>query len=246
MRLLTRFEFDGTAYSGWQIQPNNVTVQEQIEKALERMCGRHIGITGAGRTDAGVHAAFMPVHFDIEPNELERIENGLNTMLPRDIACLSVMQVPNDFHARFHAVSRTYEYHIGTGRHPLRSRYEFQPGTQKLDIQAMSIAAELSLGKSNWRGFAREGGGNSTWDMNVLSASVAENHTGWTLTITANRFLRGVVRIWAGTIQRIGTGRISPETVTKILETLDKGIAGPSLPASGLTLTEVRYPHEIQ
>ncbi|MCK5131183.1 MAG: tRNA pseudouridine(38-40) synthase TruA [Candidatus Sabulitectum sp.] len=242
MRLLIRFEFDGTVYSGWQIQPRDITVQGEIEKALQQMCGRHISITGAGRTDAGVHAACMPAHLDINPDELGRIENGLNTMLPRNISCVSVEQVADDFHARFHAVSRSYEYHIGSGRHPLKGRYEYQPGVFNLDTDAMRTAAELSLGHSNWRGFAREGGGNTTWDMNVLSTSVVENNGGWTLTITANRFLRGVVRIWSGTIFRIGTGRISPETVKSILDTTDKRLAGPSLPASGLILTEVRYP----
>ncbi len=245
MRLLVLFEFDGTDYSGWQIQPRDNTVQGEIEKALERMCGRHIAVTGAGRTDAGVHAAFMPAHFDINPDELDRIENGLNTILPRDISCLSFERVVNEFHARFHAVSRSYEYHIGTGKHPLKSRYEYQPGVINLNTDAMRTAAELSLGHSNWRGFAREGGGNSTWDMSVLSTSVVENSRGWTLTITANRFLRGVVRIWSGTIFRIGTGRVSPETVKVILDTADKRLAGPSLPACGLTLTEVRYPHDI-
>ncbi|MCD4708311.1 MAG: tRNA pseudouridine synthase A [Candidatus Sabulitectum sp.] len=245
MRLLARFEFDGTAYSGWQIQPRDITVQREIEKALDKLCGRHIPVTGAGRTDAGVHAACMPVHFDINPGESGRIERGLNTILPRDISCLSVNRVTDDFHARFHAISRSYEYRIGKGQHPLRSRYEYQPGKCDLDTDFMKRAAELSPGHSNWRGFAREGGGNSTWDMHVFSTSVVENDRGWTLTITANRFLRGAVRIWSGTIFRIGTGRIPPETVRTILDTTDKRLAGPSLPACGLTLAEVMYPHEI-
>ena len=245
MRILARFEFDGSAYSGWQIQQNGTTVQGKIESALKKLCGRHIAVTGAGRTDAGVHAACMAAHFDINSDELHRIENGLNTMLPRDVSCLSVLQVADDFHARFNAVSRSYEYRIGSGSHPLRSRYEYQPGVNSLNIEAMKFAAELSLGHSNWRGFAREGGGNSTWDINVLFSSVLENNQGWTLSITANRFLRGVVRIWSGTIFRVGTGKIPPETVTDILDSADKRLAGPSLPACGLTLTEVRYPHEI-
>ncbi|MCK5786952.1 MAG: tRNA pseudouridine(38-40) synthase TruA [Candidatus Sabulitectum sp.] len=245
MRVLARFEFDGSAYSGWQLQPVAVTVQQQIEIALERMCQRPIQITGAGRTDAGVHASCMPAHFDIKEHEFQRIEKGLNTMLPGDISCLSVDEVAEDFHARFKAVSRTYKYRIGKGRHPLRSRYEYQHGIIDLDVNAMRNAAEFSLGHSSWRGFAREGGGNSTWDINVQAASVVENSRGWTLTITANRFLRGVVRIWSGTILRIGAGKIPAETVKEILRSADKRMAGPSLPACGLTLTEVRYPYEI-
>lgn len=245
MRLLAKFEFDGTDYCGWQIQPVSPTVQGAIEKALLKMCGRHIAVTGAGRTDSGVHAACMPAHFDINPDELGRIENGLNRMLPRDIACLSVKRVDDDFHTRFHAISRSYRYRIGSSRHPLRNRYEYQPRSCSLDLSAMQTAAELSLGSANWRGFAREGGGNATWDINVLSASVVCEQGGWTLSITANRFLRGVVRIWSGTVFRVGTGRIPPETVTAVLESTKKEQAGPSLPARGLTLTEVRYPHGI-
>lgn len=245
MRLVARFEFDGTNYSGWQIQPRDVTLQGEIEKALENMCQRHIPVTGAGRTDAGVHAEAMPAHFDILACEKERIENGLNRMLPLSISCLSVKEVPDDFHARFHATSRSYNYRVGNSRHPLRNRYEYQPRPRDLDIDAMMKAAEFSIGHANWRGFAREGGGNSTWDMNVEKAAVNATPGGWTLTITANRFLRGVVRIWSGTLLRIGTGKIPPETVRSILETEEKRLSGPSLPANGLILTEVRYPHEI-
>jgi len=245
MRLLARFEYDGTDYSGWQVQPRDTTVQGEIQRALNSLCGRHIAVTGAGRTDAGVHAASMPAHFDVAPDEFSRIQGGLNTLLPSDISCLSVQQVDDDFHARFHAVSRSYTYSIGTSRHPLKSRFEFQPGTGSLDIEAMKKAVEYCFGHNNWRGFAKEGGGNTTWDMTVSDVSVTENSRGWTLAITANRFLRGVVRIWSGTIFRVGAGRILPETVRSILETADKRLAGPSLPACGLTLTEVRYPHEI-
>ncbi len=245
MRLLARFEYDGTAYSGWQVQPRDATVQGEVERALNSLCGRHVVVTGAGRTDAGVHAASMPAHFDVVLDEYSRIHKGLNTLLPSDISCLSVQQVEDDFHARFHAVSRSYVYSIGTGRHPLSNRFEFQPGINNLDIEAMEKAAEYSLGHNNWRGFAKEGGGNSTWDMTVSRASVVENSRGWTMAITANRFLRGVVRIWSGTIFRVGTGRILPETVKNVLETADKRLAGPSLPACGLILTEVRYPHEV-
>jgi tRNA pseudouridine38-40 synthase len=246
VRVIALFEFDGTRYSGWQIQPGETTVQGEIEKALALLCCRRVAVTGAGRTDAGVHSIAMPVHFDIETSETGRIAGGLNTMLPRDISCLSINRVDENFHARFHALSRSYEYRIGLGRHPLRSRFEFQPGNVKLlCTDAMKKAAELSCGLSNWRGFAREGGGNSTWEMDVHKASVTMDDGGFTLAITANRFLRGVVRIWSGTLFRVGTGKILPETVTRILETADKNLAGPSLPACGLTLTEVRYPDGI-
>ena len=195
MRVLARFEFDGTDFSGWQIQPGQATVQGEIEKSLALLCCRPVAVTGAGRTDAGVHSSDMPAHFDIESGEFDRVAGGLNTMLPSSVALLSVEVVDTDFHARYSALSRTYEYRIGQSRHPLGNRYEFQSGhSANLNTDSMKKAAELSCGYSNWRGFARENGGNSTWDMNVYSASVTENCRGWTLTITANRFLRGVVR----------------------------------------------------
>ena len=245
MRIKALFEFDGSRYSGWQIQPNAITVQGEIEKALSILCNRQIQIVGAGRTDAGVHAKNMPVHFDIEEIEFPRVKNGLNRMLPNDIACHSAREVNEDFHARFDAISRSYNYCIGKGRHPLRSRFEYQHKIDSLDITNMQLAVKYSLGNNNWRGFAREGGGNKTWDINVLDALVIPTENGWIFTIRANRFLRGVVRIWSGTILQIGFNRIPPETIKTILDTTDKKYAGASLPACGLTLTEVTYPDEI-
>jgi len=245
LRIKALFEFDGSRYSGWQIQPNAITVQGEIEKSLSILCNRQIKITGAGRTDTGVHAKSMPVHCDIEEIEFLRIKNGLNRMLPNDIACQLVEQVSESFHARFDAISRSYTYCVGKGSHPLRGRFEYQHKISSLNLKNMQLAAKYSLGLNNWRGFAREGGGNSTWDINVLDALVSPTEHGWVFTIKANRFLRGVVRIWSGTILQIGFDRIPPEIIKTILDTTDKKYAGASLPACGLTLTEVKYPDEI-
>lgn len=245
MRVKALFEFNGSRYSGWQIQSDSITVQGEIEKSLSCLCNRQIKIVGAGRTDAGVHAKNMPVHFDIEENEFLRIKKGLNRVLPIDIACQSVLRVSEKFHARFDAVMRSYDYCIGKGRHPLRGRFEYQHKISSLNVESMQLAAKYSVGHANWRGFAREGGGNSTWDINVLDALVIPTENGWTFTIKANRFLRGVVRIWSGTILQIGFDRIPPETIKTILATTEKKYAGASLPACGLTLMEVTYPDEI-
>lgn len=245
MRVKAIFEFNGSRYSGWQIQPDSITVQGEIEKSLSSLCNRQIKIVGAGRTDAGVHAKYMPAHFDIEEIEFLRIKNGLNRMLSNDIACQSVERVSDNFHARFDAILRSYNYCIGKGRHPLRGRFEYQHKIDSLNLENMQLAANYSVGHANWRGFAREGGGNNTWDINVLDAAVLPTDNGWTFTIKANRFLRGVVRIWSGTILQIGFDRIPPETIKTILDTADKKYAGASLPACGLTLMEVTYPDEI-
>ena len=246
MRILLRIEFDGRDFHGWQIQPGVPTVQDSIEKAVAELCGRHVPVTGAGRTDAGVHAVDLPVHLDIKPEELERIINGLNTRLPSSISCWSVKEVADDFNARFNAISRSYCYRIARHRHPLTRITEYQPRNPELNTDIMQRAARLSLGKNSWKGFSKEGSGNATWDMNVMETSVAEDLLGWNLRITANRFLRGVVRIWAGTLFRIGTGRIEPELIQQILMEENRDKAGPSLPACGLTLMDVNYPYEVQ
>lgn len=245
MRILLRFRYDGTPFSGWQVQPGLPTVQGVIESALEKLCRRPCRIHGAGRTDAGVHALAMPAHLDIRDEELPRIRGGLNGLLPRSVHCLSVSTVPDGFHARFDALSRSYVYRIGRTPDPLRRLYEYQPGFPVLALAPMKRAAELSLGNNTWRGFSKEGSGNSTWDMTVTGADAMENSHGWEFTISANRFLRGVVRIWSGTLFRSGAGWIPPERVTEILGSGSRTAAGPSLPPCGLTLTEVLYPHDI-
>ncbi len=246
MRVLLRFEFDGTCYSGWQVQPGAVTVQGVIEDALQKLCRRPVRVTGAGRTDAGVHALDMPVHLDIADEEFSRIEKGLNSMLPPDIACREVVKVEDDFHSRFDALSRSYIYRTGKSRRPLRRFAEYQPGEPVLNTELMQRAALLSIGENSWKGFSKEGSGNSTWNINVTNAEVQEDSQGWSFCITADRFLRGVVRIWSGTLFRTGTGRLAPEAVTEILNTGDRTLAGPSLPACGLTLVEVTYSHEAE
>lgn len=246
MRILLRIEFDGREFCGWQFQPNMPTVQNSLEKALGELCGRSVQVTGAGRTDAGVHAADMPVHLDIEEQEFARIANGLNSRLPSSISCWSVKEVAEDFHARFNAIARSYRYRISKAQHPLTRATEYQPRKPELDTDRMMEAAALSPGQNSWKGFSKEGSGNATWDMNVAEAYVEEDDLGWNLHITANRFLRGVVRIWAGTLLRIGTGKIEPGTVSEILLSENRDKAGPSLPACGLILTEVVYPHEVQ
>lgn len=237
-RYLAYFEYDGTGFKGFQYQPGERTVQGEIERCLERITGTRVPVTGAGRTDAGVHALAMPAHLDIQRGE-ERL-NALARILPRDLALKEWLPVHDTFNARFDAVERTYHYRIGKRSSPLKARTEYQPWL-KLDAEAMDRAAGLSVGMADWRAFAKSGSGNSTWNMDVREAGVAEDPEGWTIRITSDRFLRGVVRLWSGTLLRVGTGRLSPSVVTDILGGGRGVAAGPSLPACGLTLVEVKY-----
>lgn len=237
-RFLAWFEYDGTGFRGFQYQPGERTVQGEIERCLERITGTRVPVTGAGRTDAGVHALSMPAHMDMERGG-ERLP-ALARILPRDIALTGWVPVHSSFNARFDAVERTYHYRIGRRRSPLKARTEYQPWLS-LDTAAMNEAAGLSLGRADWRSFAKTGGGNSTWNMDVRDAGVTEDPEGWTIRITSDRFLRGVVRLWSGTLLRIGAGRLSPGTLREILDGGSSVAAGPSLPACGLTLVGVRY-----
>jgi len=240
MRVRLLVEYDGTEFRGWQIQPGERTVQGEMESALESMCNRRVSVTGSGRTDAGVHAAGQVAHIDIYPKEMERISKGFSSLLPDDMAILSVSEVPDDFHSRFSAVSRLYRYRVTRASHPLVSRYSFTSDIP-LDTGRMQRAAVLSVGSADWKAMAKEGSGNSDWLVDVIGTGVSEDRLGWTLFIHANRFLRGLVRIWAGTLLRIGSGAEPPELVTELLKIGDRSRAGTSLPARGLTLLKVRY-----
>ena len=242
IRIKMLIEYDGTEFSGWQRQPEARTVQGDIEAVLERLCICRIAITGSGRTDAGVHALGQVAHADVGIDKLERIRAGLPAMLPEDIAVVKVEEVDSSFHARFQAVSRLYRYRIDKTKHPLRNRYSHTLILSRgLITSDMQKAAELSIGKNDWMAMAKEGSDNSDWIVNVEDASVIEDDSGWTFLIRANRFLRGMVRIWAGTLVNIGSGGAKPELITELLQSKNRDRAGVSLPGKGLTLMEVKY-----
>ncbi len=242
IRIKMQIEYDGTDFSGWQFQPEARTVQGDIETVLEKLCNRRIAISGSGRTDAGVHALGQVAHADIRIDELERVKTGLPAMLPDDIAVTEVQEIDSSFHARFQAASRLYRYRIEKFKHPLMNRYCHTFALEReLHTTDMQKAAALSIGRNDWMAMAKEGSGNSDWIVNVISADVMEDKSGWTFLIRANRFLRGMVRIWAGTLVSIGSGSAQPGIITELLETKNREKAGVSLPGKGLTLMEVKY-----
>lgn len=239
-RIRLTLEYDGTDFLGWQVQAEGRTVQGTVERALETLTGRRIRVNGSGRTDAGVHALGQVAHLDLEGEEVERVMSSLDRLLPRDVSVVSAVEADPGFDARRDAVERLYRYRVLRQRHPLLDRYAHVHRGQ-LSTPAMAEAAGQCTGRHGWRGMAKEGSGNRDWEAVVREASVVEDALGWTFLISANRFLRGMVRLWAGTLLRVGGGGLDPREVGRMLQTGDRSLAGPSLPAGGLTLVEVRY-----
>jgi len=231
--------YDGTAYSGFQIQPNAPTVQGELERVLAVMCAEPVRITGAGRTDAGVHATGQVIDLrttsGLGPQELER---GVNALLPEDIAISDLEPAEESFHARFSATGRTYEYRIRNAavREPLWTRREHWYPLE-LDIGAMRAAAAHLLGRHDFAAFAAGESGQRTVTRAEWTAEGSVLH----FSIESDAFLRGMVRGIVGTLLWAGRGRVTPERVAAILDSRDRGLAGPSAPAKGLCLVAVRY-----
>ncbi len=231
--------YDGTAYAGFQVQPNAPTVQGELERVLAVICGEPVRITGAGRTDAGVHASGQVIDLrttsDLAAAELER---GVNALLPEDIAISDLEPAADHFHARFSATGRTYEYRIRNAavRDPLRVRREhWHPG--ELDVRAMRAAAVHLVGRHDFAAFAAGESGERT----VKRAEwVSEGHI-LRFEIEADAFLRGMVRGIVGTLLWVGRGKLTVAAFAAVLAARDRALAGPSAPAKGLCLVAVRY-----
>ncbi|MGH2492450.1 MAG: tRNA pseudouridine(38-40) synthase TruA [Candidatus Limnocylindria bacterium] len=231
--------YDGTAYAGFQIQPNAPTVQGELERVLAVICGEPVRITGAGRTDAGVHATGQSIDLrtasDLGPLELER---GVNALLPEDIAISDLEPAEDSFHARFSATGRTYEYRIRNAavRDPLGMRREhWHPG--ELDVAAMRAAAALLVGRHDFAAFAAGEAGERT----VKRAEWISEGSVLRFEIESDAFLRGMVRGIVGTLLWVGRGKMTVERFGEVLQTKDRALAGPSAPAKGLCLVAVRY-----
>ena len=237
----------GTGYFGWQIQPDNLTVQELTERALSDILGESISVVGAGRTDTGVHARYYVAHFDSRRGDLANDENlihRLNGHLPKDIAIASVRRVREDAHARFSAVSRSYMYHINTIKNPFDIGYSwFLKG--ELCVEAMNEAASLLKAYSDFTSFSKLHSGNKSNICTVSEAVWRRDGIYLVFTITADRFLRNMVRSIVGTLVDVGFGKKSVADFRDIIEAADRSRAGQSAPAMGLYLTNVEYPDNI-
>ena len=245
-RYFITLSYDGTLYHGWQRQPNAVSVQEKIEDALQIPFGRRIPIVGAGRTDTGVHARFMAAHFDNEtPIDCQWLAFKLNCLLPQDIAILSVRPVINDAHARFSATARTYHYYLSLAKDPFNRPFScrfYYP----LDFDAMNQAATQLMRHTNFGSFCKTGSDNKTNICHLTQARwIQDSKDSWFFEITADRFLRNMVRAVVGTLIEVGKHRLTLEAFEQVILSGDRRASGESMPACGLFLESVEYPENI-
>ncbi|GFH40119.1 tRNA pseudouridine(38-40) synthase TruA [Lactococcus insecticola] len=246
---MTRFKaiisYDGTDFAGFQIQDNGRTVQEEIEKVLARLnSGTPVKVHGSGRTDSGVHALGQVIHFDLPSlRDSEKLRFALDTQSPDDINVLQIEQVSDDFHSRFNKHSKTYEYRLTTTRaaNPLTRRYSYHfPKLTKVD--AMRDAAALLVGEHDFTGFTAAGATVEDKVRVITQADVvAVSSSELILRFSGNGFLYKQVRNMVGTLLKIGSGKWEVGRVSEIIAAQNRDLAGPTAPAHGLSLVEVRY-----
>ena len=238
--------YDGTNYHGWQVQPNGISVQESLSKALSTFLRSEIEVTGAGRTDAGVHASLMVAHFDYkEVLNVVAIADKLNRLLPQDISVYRLRLVKSDAHARFDAVSRTYKYYVTNEKYPFDRQYRWRIHAP-LDFVQMNKAARLLLEYNDFTSFSKLHTDVKTNLCRITHAEwVQEDKRTWVFTIRADRFLRNMVRAVVGTLIEVGRGKLSVDGFRRIIEQKDRCKAGTSAPAQALFLVNVEYPESI-
>jgi len=245
LRYFIKLSYAGTHYHGWQSQPNAVTVQSSIEKALSLLLRFPTKITGAGRTDAGVHAREMFAHFDTE-NEIDKhnLTHKLNSFLPKDIAIQEIIKVSPDAHARFDAVSRSYQYYIHPQKDPFLQDFSWH-FHKELDIDLMNKAGKALLFFEDFQSFSKTHTDVKTFICHIEQAEWRKTDRQLIFHITADRFLRNMVRAVVGTLIEVGLHKINIDDFVKIIEAKDRSKAGFSVPAHGLFLTNIQYPEEI-
>ena len=244
MRYFIDISYDGSNYHGWQIQPNADTVQYQINLAFSTILNEEINVLGAGRTDAGVHAKKMIAHFDTNQTiDFEKFKYRINGFLKNDISLNDIYKVKEDAHARFSAISRTYEYRVSRTKNPFSVNSYFL--LRDLDFQSMKKACKFLHGSHDYTSFAKLHSENYTNNCEVYIANWKEDENLLIFTIKANRFLRNMVRAIVGTLIEIGEGKISFSDIETILMSKDRAKAGYSVPANGLSLIDIEYPKDI-
>ena len=242
MRFFITLSYDGTRYHGWQIQPNGDSIQQRLQEALSTLLRKSVEVVGAGRTDTGVHARMMVAHFYWEEAiDGKQLAYKLNKLLPGDIAVQEVRQVEDDMHARFSATSRTYHYFIHTRKDPFLQAYSWQIPFA-LDFEKMNEAAKVLLEYKDFTSFSKVNTDTKTNLCDLKEAFWEEVEPGqWRFTITANRFLRNMVRAIVGTLVEVGRDRINIEEMRHIIESKDRCQAGESVPGKALFLVDIKY-----
>lgn len=245
MRYFLELSYQGTSYHGWQRQPNAISVQEVLESSLSLLLKAKIEIVGAGRTDAGVHAKQIMAHFDYENDlDADQLCYKLNSLLPKDIAIQKIYLVEEKVHARFDAMSRSYEYIITLEKDPFRINHAYYL-KKDLDLEVMNNAAKLLLNYTNFKCFSKSKTDVKTYNCTITNAVWEKNGSLLIFKITANRFLRNMVRAVVGTLVEIGEHKLNLEDLKEIIKSENRSEAGYSVPAHGLYLTKVAYPNTI-
>lgn len=251
MRYFIQLSYDGSAYHGWQVQPNAPSVQQKLNEALSTLLRTVIEVVGAGRTDAGVNASMMVAHFDYEAaplseEQLAQLSYKLNRILPPDIAIACIYPVRSDAHARFSATARTYHYFVYRGKAPFRRHYAMQLPFE-VDFSAMNRAAELLLHTEDFTSFSKLHTDTKTNICHVTEARWEEIEPQlWRFTITADRFLRNMVRAVVGTLLDVGRGRLDEAGLLRIIAEKDRCAAGDSVVGYALFLADIKYPEECR
>lgn len=235
--------YDGTNYKGWQVQPNGITIEEVLNQNLTKLLGEEIVVTGASRTDSGVHSLGNVAIFDTNTRmPADKISFALNQRLPADIVVQGSCEVPPDWHPRYQNSRKTYEYRIlnRTFRMPTR-RLDTYFYHHPLDVEKMREAASYLVGEHDFKSFCAIGAQVKTTVRTIYSCDVIKENDIITIRVTGNGFLYNMVRIIAGTLVRVGGGEIQPEQIPEILAALDRSAAGPTAPAHGLTMIGLEY-----
>jgi tRNA pseudouridine38-40 synthase len=247
-RYFIRLAYNGTRYHGWQIQPNAVTVQEILTHAISLLLRREVEITGCGRTDTGVHASMFFAHFEseeiLDAAACFKLSEKLNAFLSADISIATIFPVASDMHARFSAVSRSYEYRIARQKNPFLPEFSHY-FSGPLDVEKMNSAAQLIMEYRDFSCFSKAHTQTKTNNCLITEARWEEEKEVLIFKISADRFLRNMVRAIVGTLIDVGLGKIDESDVRRIIQSGDRCMAGKSMPAAGLFLTKVEYPDSV-
>ncbi len=243
MRYFIQFSYNGTRYHGWQIQPNATSVQEVLEKSLHTLLKSPIKLTGAGRTDTGVHAKQMYAHFDFTTSfDFDTTVYKLNAILPQDIAVDQILPVHDTAHVRFDATSRTYKYYIHTQKDVFSEHLSWMY-RQPLDLELMNQAAKVLSKYTDFECFSKSNTDVNTFNCRIDEAFWQQENNCLIFTITADRFLRNMVRAIVGTLINIGLHKLEINDLENIIKSKDRSQAGFSVPAHGLYLVQIKYPY---
>lgn len=242
-RYRLNLQYLGSNYCGWQIQQNGITVQQVLQEKLSQLCNSPVELVGCGRTDSGVHARRFTAHFDFDGEIPTDLAYRINKMLPNDISVFDCQAISPEFHARFSAIRRSYEYYIHLEKNAFLSQTSWwNPQLASADIDLANQAASWMIGTHPFSAFCKGEIPNNNPLCEVFEANWSQTECGWVFRITANRFLRNMVRATVGTLLDVAQKRSSMEEFRSLLMGGNRSDAGNSVPACGLFLTEVHYP----